>query len=116
MMAPNMATPMMKPTPEAELNVRLRKSASGMTGSVDLVSTTQKATSSTTLTRANPRIGAEPHRYCVPPHVVMRMMAVTPADRREIPAQSILWCTRLVGRWSTAAMTNRATMPMGTLM
>ena len=58
----------------------------------------------------------EPQAYCVPPHVVSRMMAVTPDDMSEVPSQSILCWTRFAGMWRTAAIVNRATMPMGTLM
>ena len=42
MMAPNITNPMMNPTPDAELKVRLRNRSSGMIGSATLVSTMQK--------------------------------------------------------------------------
>ena len=59
---------------------------------------------------------ADPQRYCVPPHVVIKMITVTPAESNVVPAQSILCGTRTVGRCSTAAMANSARMPKGTLM
>ena len=58
-------------------------------------------------------IRPEPQAYWVPPHVVRRMMAVTPDDMRAVPSQSILCGTRLAGMWRTAAMVNRAMMPIG---
>ncbi len=116
MMAPNITNPVMNPTPEAELKVRSRKRSSGMIGSGTFVSTMQKATSTVAPTAASPMMGAELQRYCVPPQVVIKMIAVTPADSSEVPTQSILCGTRRVGRCRTAPMANRATIPMGTLM
>ncbi len=43
-------------------------------------------------------------------------MAVTPDDSSAVPSQSMRCGTRVRGMWSLAAITNRATMPMGTLM
>ena len=61
-------------------------------------------------------ITLEPQAYSEPAHVVSRMRQVTPTARSAVPAQSILWGTRLTGMCSTVATTNRATMPRGTLM
>ena len=115
-MAPNIEKPMMNPTPDAAVKVRFLNRTSGISGSAALVSTTQKATRRATPSTPSPMIGPEPQAYWVPPHVVRRMMAVTPDDRKAVPSQSILCGTRLTGMWSTAAMVNRATMPIGTLM
>ena len=87
-----------------------------MIGSATLVSTTQKASNNAAPSRARPMMVANPSGTAVPPHVVMRMITVTPAESSDVPAQSILCGTRTTGRCSTAAMANRARMPKGTLM
>ena len=59
---------------------------------------------------------AEPQAYWDPAQVVSKIMEVTPAESKAVPAQSILRGTRLTGMCSTVATTNRARMPTGTLM
>ena len=116
MMAPNMAKPMMNPTAEVAVKVRFLKSQSGMIGSEAFVSMKQKMPSDARATSPTPMMTDEPQAYSEPAQVVSKMMHVTPTERKAVPAQSILCGTRLTGRWSTAATTNRATMPSGRLM
>ena len=85
-------------------------------GSEALVSMKQKMPSDTRATSPTPMMTGEPQAYSEPAQVVSKMMQVTPTERKAVPAQSILCGTRLTGRWSTAATTNRATMPSGRLM
>src|SRR5580658_1607236 len=116
MMAPNMAKPMMNPTAEVAVKVRFLKSQSGMIGSDALVSMKQKTHRETKATSPVTMMTGEPQAYSDPAQVVSKMMQVTPRDRKAVPAQSILCGTRLTGRWSTAATTNKAAMPSGRLM
>src|ERR1700686_1365323 len=112
-MAPNMANPMMNPPPDAAVKVRFLNRLSGIKGSAAFDSTTQKAATMAAPSTPNPMMVPEPQAYWVPPHVVRRMIAVTPVDMNAVPSQSMRWGTRLAGMWSTAAMVNKARTPMG---
>ena len=101
---------------DATVNVRIRKRLSGMIGSGTLVSTQQNAASSSTERTPVHRITGEPHAYSVPPHVVSRMIAVTPAESSVRPRTSILCGTRTTGTCSTVAIAKSATIPIGMLM
>ena len=79
MIAPNIARPIRKPSDEATRNTLERNSFSGMIGSAARRSTSTKAIRSTTETSASPRIVPEPQRYSLPPQVVTRTSALTPA-------------------------------------
>src|SRR5271165_7243226 len=105
MMAPNMEKPMMNPTAEVAVNVRFLNSQSGMIGSGALVSIQQKVASVTRVVRPRAMITVEPQAYSDPAQVVSRMRQVTPTERKAVPAQSILWGTRVTGIWSTVATT-----------
>ena len=85
MMAPNMARPMRNPRPLATRNTEERNSVSGTTGSAARRSCQMNRPSSRAPAAARPTMTAEPQGYSVPPHVVTRMSAETPAVSRPAP-------------------------------
>jgi hypothetical protein len=85
-MAPNIATPMMKLTEVAMVNVRSENRCTGTTGSAARRSTTINTVSRTTDVTMSPMIVAEPQSYCVPPHVVSNTTHVTAAASTTDPA------------------------------
>ena len=116
-MAPNIAKPMMNPTPEAAVKVRFLNKPSGMIGSTAFDSTTQKATNSATPTTPKPDdqprapgvLGAAPRREQDDGgHTRRHEGGPEPVDLvRDAIGGDVEHRGRSV---------NRAMMPMGTLM
>ena len=77
--APNIAIPIAKPIALATLKTLERKSESGRIGSAARVSHQTKRSSRATPTIPSPTIVAEPQAYWLPPQVVSRISALTPA-------------------------------------
>ena len=85
MIAPNIARPMTKPIALATRKTRERNRLSGMIGSAARRSCQTNATSSATPAAARPTMTAEPQAYWLPPQVVSRMSALTPAGQQPAP-------------------------------
>ena len=83
--APNIAMPIEKPTPDETVNTLDRKSVSGRIGSAARRSCQTNAARSRTPATPRPTIVAEPHGYWFPPHVVSRISAPTPPLRSAVP-------------------------------
>ncbi len=85
MIAPNIARPMTKPSPLATRNTDDRNRPSGMIGSSARRSCQTNAASSAAAASARPTTSGEPHAYSLPPHVVTRTSALTPAVSSVAP-------------------------------
>jgi len=85
MIAPNIARPITKPSPVATRKTEERNSPSGMIGSAARRSCHTNATSRATPATASATISADPHAYSLPPHVVSRTIALTPAVSSAAP-------------------------------
>src|SRR5205814_6044045 len=105
--------PIVKPIALATLKTRERKSESGRIGSAARVSHQTKRISRATPTIPSPTIAAEPQAYSLPPHVVSRISALTPALRRSAPSTSIRCLTVGVCRCSRVATIRTASAPTG---
>ena len=111
--APNMARPITKPIALATRKTLEPNSDSGMIGSAARRSCQMKAASRATPAAARPRMAGEPQAYSFPPHVVRRMIALTPAVSSSAPSQSIVWRCAGVRRCSRKITTSTATAPIG---
>ena len=85
MIAPNIARPITKPIEEATLKTRERKSLSGMIGSVGARLDAQEDRDQRAADDARPTITGESHAYSLPPQVVTRISALTPAVSSVAP-------------------------------
>jgi hypothetical protein len=83
--APNIARPITKPNEDATLKMAERNRFSGMIGSFARASCAMKSPTSTMLATPRPMIVADPHGYSLPPQVVSRMIALTPAVSSVAP-------------------------------
>ena len=85
MIAPNIARPMKKPSAVATLKTAERNRRSGMIGSAARRSCQTNATSSTTRRDGEPEDLRRAPRVLVPPQVVTRISALTPAVSSAAP-------------------------------
>ena len=88
-MAPYMATPTIRLTAVAILNIGSRNSRSGRVGSVTRLSTATNAASSTVVTTPRPTMTPELHAYSAPPQVVTSTNAEIAPDSNAMPVQSM---------------------------
>lgn len=110
----NIATPTKSEASEASAIVRLRKSRSGMIGSLALDSTNRNTASSATVPPTIAYVCHDTQSYLSPAKVTQTSRRLTAAVMRNAPAQSTLTLRRTTGRcrvrWSTIrAMTAKGT-------
>ena len=116
MIAPNIASPTMKPRPEATRKTDERKSPSGMIGSAARRSCSTNAVSSASAASARPTVNGDPHANWLPPRLVSRIKLLTPPVSRPAPRKSIACRCEGVCRWSRKTTTRTAAIPIGMLM
>jgi hypothetical protein len=85
MIAPNIARPIRNPRLVATRKIEERKSASGMIGSAARVSCQRNAAMSSTPATPRPTMIGDPQSYSLPPQVVRRISALTPAVSSTAP-------------------------------
>lgn len=115
MVPANIATPTKSDAREARVIVRLRKSRSGMIGSLALDSTRTKTPSSATVPPIIAYVCQDTQSYLSPANVTQTSSRQTAAVMKKAPVQSTLACRFTTGRcrvrWSTMSATTAKGTP-----
>src|SRR5664279_6341630 len=115
MMAPYMIMATRNETDEDTRKIPIRNRLGGRIGSTALCSHQMNTPMNATARTDSPMMVGDPQAYWTPPHTVTSRAAVTPTSMSPAPRKSMECAWRRNGSLSTAEVTTRATMPMGTL-